>query len=209
MKEKKIKGYGNIFSITENGDVFKDTDNGKVKVNPIKTSSTIQINLYHNGKNKRATLARLVYSTFVKELKRNEFIQYKDGNFENVSLDNLYVTSFIPKTRDKNNDVLDHGDNDVLLKVLGKQFESTYIKRAIIKSIKKGEKQNAKTESVLKEFFKFKNSEIEKAEKKLKKVSKNVSTLNTLVNKKGKMTLLMANNIQNAIDELKHTIDKL
>lgn len=208
MKEKSIKGYNNIFKINTKGEVFRETADGLKRLNPIKTLNTIQVNLYDNGNSNRVSLARLVYSTFVRELKRNEFIKYKDGNFENVELENLEVVNFIPKKKAKFSDKFDYGDNEIILKMLGCSSKTRNEQTEIINSIKQGEKQNEKTERVLKDFFSAKEKAISEAKNNLKKVKKNVSTLNTLVNKKGKITYMVANNIQNAISELRENIDK-
>lgn len=209
MKEKSIKGYNNIFKINTKGEVFRETADGLKKLNRIKTLNTIQVNLYDSGNSNRVSLARLVYSTFVRDLKRNEFIQYKDGDFENVELENLEITNFIPKKKTKNGDKFDYGDNEIILKMLGYSNKTRNEQTEIINSIKQGEKQSVRTERILNDFFSAKEKAISEAKNNLKKVRKNVSTLNTMINKKGKMTYLMANNIQNAISELKQTIDKL
>jgi hypothetical protein len=45
----------------------------------------------NNGRHKTLSVAKLVCETFIKELDRDEYISFKDGNETNITVDNIEI----------------------------------------------------------------------------------------------------------------------
>lgn len=90
-EQKWIKSYRGQYSIDREANVYSYAD----PHNPIivKTwkgmSGEIKITMYKRGIPKKKSLRRLLYCAFVEEVPLHVHIRCKDGNPENVSLDNL------------------------------------------------------------------------------------------------------------------------
>lgn len=88
----KIKGFPN-YSISNTGKIRNDS-NGRLKT-PVKgTTGYLNVDLYNNGKRKKAKIHRLVGEAFVDNPSNKEQINHIDGNKHNNSAENLeWVTA--------------------------------------------------------------------------------------------------------------------
>ena len=89
--------------VSDQGDVYYYLDNGRKKIPKVETfvrngSKFIGINLYYNNQKWNIyNLGRLVFQAFHQDNKNMFTVKFKDGNYLNVSLDNLE-----PNIRDEN-----------------------------------------------------------------------------------------------------------
>ena len=94
---KDIKGFEGLYQVSNIGNVrtlIHQKTRGIIELKKqINAHGNFFVKLSKNGKVTYKIVARLVYETFVKALKRNDVVRYKDNNFQNCSLDNLYVIS--------------------------------------------------------------------------------------------------------------------
>lgn len=88
--KKFIKGYNKVYSIDDQGNVYrydklmKPCDNG---------TGYLQIKLRKNGQRKHIYIHRLVYETFIGEIPDNYEINHKDHNKQNNKLSNLELVT--------------------------------------------------------------------------------------------------------------------
>lgn len=208
---KDIKGYNGLFKATEQGEVFRVTADGLKKVNVIDTGTTLQVNLFSNGVSKRITLSRLIYSTFKEEVKRNEYVGFKDNNYKNVSLDNL-ILSEKKKTISRSSANLDPGDNKYLFKFLKANKLTEINKNKLLNSIKSQEPQSKYIEDNLRKFYEFKEKKIKEGEELVKELQKNSRVICALYNAiyyPKDMTILIGENLKKDIKQLKELTKKL
>ena len=89
--------------VSDQGDVYYYLENGRKKIPKVETfvrngSKFIGINLYYNNQKWNIyNLGRLVFQAFHQDNKNMFTVKFKDGNYLNVSLDNLE-----PNIRDEN-----------------------------------------------------------------------------------------------------------
>jgi hypothetical protein len=78
--------------ISENGDIYKCGVRLKNSQNHT-YSRGFMVSYWHDGKQKRLSVAKLVCETFIKKapLRDDEYIDYLDGNETNVNKDNLRI----------------------------------------------------------------------------------------------------------------------
>ena len=90
---KEILGYENLYSISENGNIFSHKNSKFLK--PIKqTTGYLTVNLYKDKKLKIFTLHRLIAMTFISNPHNKPMVNHKDLNKCNNSIDNLeWVTA--------------------------------------------------------------------------------------------------------------------
>lgn len=112
MKEiwKDIKGYEGVYAISNYGHVYsyyteeliKSHDAFDKKNKPFR----LRVKLTLGSKKNMKMVHRLVYETFIGEVKNQ--LDFKDGNFRNVRLDNLIEVDYTHKEKIyKNKRVID------------------------------------------------------------------------------------------------------
>lgn len=83
------------YKISESGEVYRykkrtSTNKGRKLTSNIHKAGFQTIRLYRNGTRYHLSLARLVYITFIGELKQHERISFIDGNKLNTHYSNLF-----------------------------------------------------------------------------------------------------------------------
>ena len=87
---KLIKGYDEVYSIDENGNIFRND----VKMSPINNGiGYLQIKLRKNKKRYNRYIHRLVWETFNGKIPKGLEINHIDHNKSNNSLSNLELVS--------------------------------------------------------------------------------------------------------------------
>jgi hypothetical protein len=95
---KWIKNYDRLYKISDKGDIIKFNSKGSPikKMSSFKNGKYLSVNLTYNKKTSNYNLSKLIYSTF-KDIEyenlKDMYIQYKDGNETNTSIDNLILIS--------------------------------------------------------------------------------------------------------------------
>lgn len=115
---KEIKGFDGNYLINKNGDIISKqrivefinkngitktiTINEKKMKNTLdKKTNILRVNLIFNGKAKNHSVHKLVYQTFISEIKSKIFIKHKDNNPLNCNVDNLYLTNCVHNRQQK------------------------------------------------------------------------------------------------------------
>ena len=88
--KKSIKGYDEVYSVDENGDIFRND----VKMSPINNGvGYLQIKLRRNKKRFNRYVHRLVWEAFNGEIPKGFEINHIDHDKSNNSLSNLELVS--------------------------------------------------------------------------------------------------------------------
>ena len=88
MDWRKIKSNNN-YSINELGQVRNDITGQILSPHTNKRNGYLYIDLWNNGKQKKATIHRLMAEAFIPNLDNKPTVDHKDGNRQNNSLENL------------------------------------------------------------------------------------------------------------------------
>lgn len=87
---KPIQGYDNVYSIDEDGNIYRNNK----KMSPANNGiGYMQIKLRHNGKRYGRYVHRLVWETFMGDIPEGLEINHIDHNKLNNSLSNLELVS--------------------------------------------------------------------------------------------------------------------
>lgn len=88
---KDIDGYEGIYQVSSLGRIksFSMVNKGKIRKPNVDRYGYVHVNLSKDGKVKNPTIHRLVAFAFLKEHAENKFINHKDGNKSNNSIENL------------------------------------------------------------------------------------------------------------------------
>lgn len=93
---RDIKDFEGLYQVSNTGKIRSLSYNNTGIIadkKPVRNKKgKMEINLWKNNKAHPKTVARVVLETFrEKKLRKNQLIQYRDGNTENCSFENLYV----------------------------------------------------------------------------------------------------------------------
>lgn len=87
---KDIPGFEGLYSINENGEIFSNTENKRIRTsNPDHTYGTVLVQLYKEGYPQIFQVARLVAEAFVPNPDELPIVRHKNGNRKNVCARNL------------------------------------------------------------------------------------------------------------------------
>lgn len=120
----------NKYKIYENGDVYNDEN--KLIPKYFNKNNSYSIFVKINNKNKQFNLHTLIYKLFIGEVKKGNYIWFKDDNFNNIHINNL-----IQKPRNENKYKIEFDKNE--WKYIP-NYEERYIinKEGIVKSLLTG-----------------------------------------------------------------------
>ena len=85
---KPICGYENLYSVSDNGDVFSHISNKWLK-SSLMSNGYKSVELFNNGKSKRILVHRLVAEAFIDNPQGLPYVNHKDEDRSNNCVENL------------------------------------------------------------------------------------------------------------------------